>query len=166
MRNRLFLFPHETSHYLCFARGLKEFIHPVILFKGGQQKTRLVASLAHRFEIPSDTSIVCAHLCQIPANISGGFQDYCGIHFISATQTLSVRPPSLQPSSLFYFSHKDPIKFLRSRPDACAAAAPSSVCSSIIIVNGGGGGVGVGWGGRYFGCTVTRATRRSQEVDC
>lgn len=42
--------------------------------------------------------------------------------------------------------------------------APSSVCSSIIIVNGAEGGEEEEDGGGYFGCTVTGATRRSQEV--
>lgn len=65
--------------------------------------------------------------------------------FLKQTHTA----PSLCSPSRFHFSHKDPIKLLRPKVDACALG---SVCSSIIIIVNGGmevwawGRVEMGWG--------------------
>lgn len=63
--------------------------------------------------------------------------------------THHLHRPSLCAPSRFHFSHKDPIKLLRPKVDACALG---SVCSSIIIIVNGGmevwawGRVEMGWG--------------------
>lgn len=65
--------------------------------------------------------------------------------FLKQTHTA----PSLCSPSRFHFSHKDPIKLLRPKVDACALG---SVCSIIIIIVNGGmevwawGRVEMGWG--------------------